>query len=290
DMTDVYYCGSTAAAGINAESGKSVEDSTFTGVSYKNQDDMMTQDFADLLNSNISGQKNMGTWTWQANKNYKFPRLEATQLKQAVWTGENGITITGNVHPDAQLQVKTLKSTDADYQALAKADNIEKMLGAWDISLRFANGRRATFEGNVTIHIPAEVANALASKNIEVLHLYNQKLHLENFTKNADGSIDLTVGHLSPFGLAQTTGQDSTNVEPASNPTKPDDAGKSAGSGQTISGNGSGTGTSNTSTTAKGVSTGDQSQVALYVTLLGLAGAAAAALVLMLLRKRRRMK
>lgn len=274
-MIDVYYCGEGTAAGINAETGEAVKDSAFTGVSYKAEDEMTTQAFADLLNSNIAGLDNMGTWTWQANKNYKFPRIEATQLKQATWTGENGITITGNIHPDAVLQVITLGSQNEAYQALARADNIEQMLGAWDISLRFANGRRATFEGDITIHIPAKVANAMEEKNLEVLHLYDNSLHLENFTKNKDGSIDLTVAHLSPFGIARTTGEKSANVSPAPTATPTPTLSPAKGG---------------TSSTAKGVSTGDQTQLALYIILICAAGAAAAAIAIVLVRRRKRKK
>ena len=283
EIKDVYY--SAKGNAVGGADGEEVSNEELPSAQYKAPEEMCSQAFADLLNENIADDtdENLGIWEYNAAKNYGYPRIQAAVLTQKTWTGKNGVTVSGYIHPDAALEVRELdknaeNSKDAaDYQALQAGAEGGELLSAYDISMRFANGRRATFEGELVITIPAGQVEKL--QNLKVLHYYNGKIATEAVEKLQDGSVQITVRHLSPFGVVRTN----DSAEPQNPESKETTAGKGGKALPT------GTGNENTGTIkTAGVRTGDTAPLALMLAVW--TAAAAGLAVLAVLYKRRKGK
>ncbi|MGN0364027.1 MAG: hypothetical protein ACI4ET_14465 [Bilifractor sp.] len=290
DITEVYYNKEGNIAGTAGE--ETIDNTQFTDVQYKSTEEMCTKDFADLLNKNNSGQteESYGTWTYSSSKNYGYPRIEAAVLQQKTWTSKTGITVTGYVHPDAKLEVRELNADSTgqdatDYQTLKAGAEDGQLLSAYDISMRFANGRRASFEGSLVITIPAAQVEKL--QNLKVLHYYNGKLQTEAIEKLEDGSVQVTVSHLSPFALVRTDGSATPTPTPSGTNASGSTGNANASGGTTASPSPNTSGKGYTGTTsASGVKTGDSTPIAAMV--VGFAAAAGLLVLLLVYRKKGR--
>lgn len=248
-LSNVFY----NAENMTASGGSG--DEAFSYAAYKPDSEIKSSAFADLLNTASAGH-DLGTWIYESSKNFGYPRIQAAVLTQKTYTSKNGIKVTGMVHPDANLEISALSGSSSDYQALRSAASGGDLISAYDISLRFADGRRATFEGDLTIEIPVDQANRL--RTLKTLHLHNGNMEIINDGINADGMLQFTVRNLSAFGIA------AYGVIPATVNAAPD--------------------TQNTSTGTVAVRTGDTQNWAYPLLLM----AAAAGIMFVCLRKKKK--
>ncbi|MEG1431579.1 InlB B-repeat-containing protein [Eubacterium sp.] len=134
------------------------------GIESLNLVDMQTQAFCDTLNDNIKNETELRQWVWASGKNSDFPRIQRTILKQQTLVdSKTGVTVSGMIHPDTQLQIVKLTDEEADYRQLAQNGTIKD---AYTIRLIYPDGTWSSYEGKVTIGIPTDLLSRLRSMSV----------------------------------------------------------------------------------------------------------------------------
>lgn len=165
-IKDMYYRSDVSIACGNKT------DSKLT-VTKMGKSDMRKALFEDTLNSSIAnegGRLKLKKWTWSSSKNGGYPRLSQECVEERMLINEMyGITVTGNIHEDALLQVIKLSEKDENYQTL-KSNLKDGVLGeGWQLALVYSDGTYSTFDGKLTISL--QLDKARLSGTHKIVHL-----------------------------------------------------------------------------------------------------------------------
>ena len=177
---------------------------------------MMSQEFADMLNEQVSG--DMRYWAYSADTNAGFPYLVSDPLIERTLTdGATGITLQGTIHAGAVLSLEALDEGSASHDALVRHAKEADLLGELAAAYRAllpVNGRKSgqtALGGPVTLRIP--VPAAFAGSNVTVLQEHPDGMVALD-AHVADGVATVQVSEVSPFAVIV----DSAEVPPVAKP------------------------------------------------------------------------
>ncbi|WP_417064529.1 hypothetical protein [Gordonibacter urolithinfaciens] len=181
---------------------------------------MMSQEFADMLNEQVSG--DMRYWAYSADTNAGFPYLVSDPLIERTLTdGATGITLQGTIHAGAVLSLEALDEGSASHDALVRHAKEADLLGELAAAYRAllpVNGRKSgqtALGGPVTLRIP--VPAAFAGSKVTVLQEHPDGM-VALAAHVANGMATVQVSAVSPFAVIV----DGAEVPPVA---KPDAAG-----------------------------------------------------------------
>lgn len=191
-ISNFYYTDAMTAAVANQK-----DDSLFN-VMAMTTSAMRTQTFCNTLNAAIAGQ-NYRSWTWNQSDNAGYPRIEGSVVVSQTLL-QNGFILTGAIHPDALLKITKLTASDADFQSLLAEAGNSRLLGAYRVSLIFADGVEASYNGPLTLSIPVETFWRL--KQFDVIQLGSGRINGLTISNNGL-CVTVTVDTLGSFGVVE---------------------------------------------------------------------------------------
>lgn len=288
EIQDFWYINEDAQACSNHTDSE-------LGVRPAASSELKSQDFCDQMNETITGEKEalqLRDWGLDSSRNRGYPILECSVVEQQTIEGAgNGISVSGNIHPDAQLQVLELAEEHEDYQAIKEHVKDGELQKVWQMALVHEDGSYATWQGELTIRI--DLSQALASgRTLEAVQNYNRaagrqdyklvqlnvdKEYSEPQVQLSEGVLEIKTKTLGSFAVV-------SQAQPQ-NPDNPDDSQNPGGSDQPDSGVDNNSQTSGATATVG--RTGDTMQPAAAALLLLLSFAALAASCGQILKRRR---
>lgn len=266
--------------------------------------ELKSQDFCDQMNETIKGEKTalqLRDWGLDSSKNRGYPILECSVVELQTLKGAgNGVSVSGNIHPDAQLKVLELSEEHEDYQAIRENVKDGELQKVWQLSLVHEDGSYATWQGELTICI--DLSQVLASgRTLEAVQNYDQaavqqaykivqlnvdKEYSEPQVQLSEGMLEIKTKTLGSFAVvSQAQPQDpggSDQPEGSQAPGSPQDADSSVAAGSGADKNSQTSGT-----TAIVGRTGDTMHPAAAASLLLLSFTALAAACGQILKRRR---
>lgn len=227
NLQDLWYPSDLVAACSNQP-----DDALTAG--KKSTDEMKSQEFCDTLNAAVQAQKeelNLETWTYSASENEGYPRISRTVVVQQTLTNEEyGITVSGQIHPGAQLKLVKLSAEDTEYQGIAEAIKSGKLLEGWRLLLQYEDGTYATWEGKLTITLTPETKEKL--KNLSIFHMNDKGSVSELATLNDGEQLIVQTETLGGFAVVESeTGSEYIDPDDPDNPANPDNNGSSGADG-----------------------------------------------------------
>lgn len=140
---------------------------------------------------------------------------EPAAIQQRTLTHEEyGVSVSGNISPDAQLVIEKLSKDHGDYLRMERESG--KLTESWYIALMNEDGSPASWKGDLTIQITPESKKAI--KDLRVVHLNSEgKFHELEASNNGENLIIVT-NTLGSFGIvngAEDNGNTPEGILPA---------------------------------------------------------------------------
>lgn len=164
---------------------------------------MMSQEFADMLNEQVSG--DMRYWAHSADTNAGRPYLVSDPLiERTLVDAATGITLQGTIHAGAVLTLEALAEGSASHDALVQHAEEADLLGELAAAYRAllpVNGRKSgqtALDGPVTLRIP--VPASFAGRDVTVLQEHPDGMVALD-APVTDGVATVQVSAVSPFAV-----------------------------------------------------------------------------------------
>lgn len=197
-ITNVFYITSSTLNAVGTNSSVT-PDNTNTGMSSSS--DFKSNSFTDNLNK-VSD--NSVIWIRNSKLNRGYPTIQCNFLKYYVKSAGNNITVSGNMHKDANIKYEPCNEGNAEYDLLCSETDKNKILKMYTLNITDKDGNyipaEIWYQGNCEISIPID------SENVELAGIdADGKVTYYKPNSIKDGTAVFTVDYPMSFAIIENT-------------------------------------------------------------------------------------